>query len=75
MTTRRTHPLLELDAELGALLPDARHEQARAQLQVEVHRLAPGPLAADPLAATNPEHVGLLLLDGSFARGRRRPTP
>ncbi len=68
MTTRRTHPLLELDEELGALIPEARHEQARAQLQVEVHRLAPGPLAAARMATTNPEHVGLLLLDGVVSR-------
>jgi CRP/FNR family transcriptional regulator, cyclic AMP receptor protein len=68
MTTRRTLPLLELDADLGQLLTAERLDLARAQLQVEVHRLQAGPWSAEQLHATNPEHVGLLLLDGVVAR-------
>jgi CRP/FNR family cyclic AMP-dependent transcriptional regulator len=68
MTTRRTHSLLELDDELGELIPQERRAAARAQLQVEVHRLAAGPLSAARMADTNPEHVGLLLLEGVISR-------
>jgi CRP/FNR family transcriptional regulator, cyclic AMP receptor protein len=67
MTTRRTYSLLDLDEDLGQLLPDARRVLAHAQLQVEVHRLAAGPLKAT-MADTNPEHVGLLLLEGVVSR-------
>jgi CRP/FNR family cyclic AMP-dependent transcriptional regulator len=68
MTTRRTHSLLELDDDLGELIPEDRRAAARAQLQVEVHRLAAGPLSAARMADTNPEHVGLLLLEGVISR-------
>jgi len=67
MTMRRTHSLLELDEELGELVPEARLGAAHVQLQVEVHRLAAGPLSAT-MAEASPEHVGLLLLEGVVSR-------
>jgi CRP/FNR family transcriptional regulator, cyclic AMP receptor protein len=68
MTTRRTMPLLELDPDLGQLIPAERRSAALAQLQVEVHRLAAGPWSTERVADANPEHVGLLLLDGVASR-------
>jgi CRP/FNR family cyclic AMP-dependent transcriptional regulator len=68
MTVRRTLSLLDLDPDLGQLLPEERRAEAAAQLQVEVHRLASGPWSAGNLEGTNPEHVGLLLLDGVVSR-------
>jgi hypothetical protein len=67
MTTRRKLPLLDADPDLGALVPDDRLENARRELDVEVYRLPQGPWGAggeDP----NPQHVGLLLLEGVIAR-------
>jgi hypothetical protein len=68
MTVRRTLPLLDLDPDLGQLLPADRRESAHAQLQVDVHRLPAGPWNAGRLTDTNPEHVGLLLLEGVVSR-------
>jgi CRP/FNR family transcriptional regulator, cyclic AMP receptor protein len=68
MTARRTSSLLDLDPDLGQLLADDRRATARAQLQVEVHRLPAGPWSVDRMAGTNPEHVGLLLLEGVISR-------
>jgi CRP/FNR family cyclic AMP-dependent transcriptional regulator len=68
MTVRRTLSLLDLDPDLGQLLPAERRYAAAKQLQVEVHRLAAGPWSSDRLAGTNPEHVGLLLIDGVISR-------
>src|SRR3954452_22457405 len=68
MTTRRTLSLLDLDPDLGQLLSEERMASARAQLQVEVHRLQAGPWNVERLTDTNPEHVGLLLLDGVISR-------
>jgi CRP/FNR family transcriptional regulator, cyclic AMP receptor protein len=68
MTTRRTLSVLDLDPDLGQLLADERRQEAHAQLQVEVHRLPEGPWSAGRLAGTNPEHVGLLLLEGVVSR-------
>jgi CRP/FNR family cyclic AMP-dependent transcriptional regulator len=68
MSARRTLPLLDLDPDLGQLLAAERREAARAQLNVEVHRLTSGPWSADRLRAASPEHVGLLLLDGVVSR-------
>src|SRR3954447_18569023 len=67
-TTRRTLSLLDLDPDLGQLLSEERMASARAQLQVEVHRLQAGPWNVERLTDTNPEHVGLLLLDGVISR-------
>ena len=59
-------PLLDVDPDLGALVPDDRREAARRELKVEVHQLPQGPWSAGSVA--NPQHVGLLLLDGVIAR-------
>src|SRR4029078_12986070 len=61
--------LLSLDVHpyLGALGPADRLEAARHELDVEVHRLDQGPWNAGGDHA-NPEHVGLLLLDGVISR-------
>jgi CRP/FNR family cyclic AMP-dependent transcriptional regulator len=68
MTPRRTLPLLDLDPDLGRLLDEERRVDARAQVQVQVHRLPEGPWSAGRLVDTNPEHVGLLLLEGVVSR-------
>src|SRR3954452_22058008 len=68
MTARRTLPLLDLDPDLGQLLGEDRRAAAHAQLQVEVHRLAAGPWNVERLRSTNPENVGLLVLEGVLSR-------
>jgi CRP/FNR family transcriptional regulator, cyclic AMP receptor protein len=68
MTTRRTLSLLELDPDLGQLLTPERRELALATLQVEAHRLAAGPWSGTRIEGANPEHVGLLLLEGVVSR-------
>jgi CRP/FNR family cyclic AMP-dependent transcriptional regulator len=67
MPTRRKLPLLDVDPDLGVLVPADRLEAARHELDVEVHRLEQGPWSAGAEHA-NPEHVGLLLLDGVISR-------
>jgi CRP/FNR family transcriptional regulator, cyclic AMP receptor protein len=67
MSTRRKLPLLDVDPDLGALVPEDRREAARRELEVEVHRLPRGPWGAGGDDA-NPQHVGLLLIDGVIAR-------
>jgi CRP/FNR family cyclic AMP-dependent transcriptional regulator len=60
-------PLLEADAELGALLSAERREQAARALIVRVERLAPG--TWDPAGGVNGSgHVGVLVLDGVLTR-------
>jgi CRP/FNR family cyclic AMP-dependent transcriptional regulator len=68
MTVRRTVPLLDLDADLGQLLPPDRRAAAREQLRVEVRRLPAGPWNGGQMGVTNPEHVGLLLVEGIVSR-------
>lgn len=68
MTTRRTMSLLELDPDLGQLVAAERRSAAHAQLQVEVHRLAAGPWSTERMTDANPEHVGLLLIEGIASR-------
>ena len=68
MNTRRTLSLLDLDPDLGLLVAEESRPEAHAQLQVEVHRLPEGPWSAGRLAETNPEHMGLLLLEGIVSR-------
>jgi hypothetical protein len=68
MTVRRTQPLLELDPDLGQLLSEERLQAARLQLQVEMHRLSAGPWGGGSVEGTNPEHVGLLVIEGIVAR-------
>ena len=67
MNVRRKLPLLDVDPDLGSLVPADRLEAARRELDVEVHRLSQGPWGAGGDDA-NPEHVGLLLLDGVISR-------
>ena len=67
MSARRKLPLLDVDPDLGSLVPADRLEAARHELDVEVHRLEQGPWSAGGDQA-NPEHVGLLLLDGVISR-------
>jgi CRP/FNR family transcriptional regulator, cyclic AMP receptor protein len=67
MHARRKQPLLDLDPDLGALLPDDRLDAAHRELEVEVYRLPEGPWDAGG-DGPNPEHVGLLLIEGVIAR-------
>jgi CRP/FNR family cyclic AMP-dependent transcriptional regulator len=67
MPARRKQPLLDIDPDLGALLPADRREAAYRELEVEVYRLPQGPWMAGG-EDSNPEHVGLLLLEGVIAR-------
>ena len=64
---RRRYPLLDLDPDLGGLVRDDVREACRRELDVEVHRLPQGPWAAGGEHA-DPEHAGLLLIDGVIAR-------
>ena len=68
MTDRPTTPLLELDPDLGQLLPDERLSAARHELRVSVRTLESGPWDVDRLSGASREHVGLLVLDGVIAR-------
>jgi hypothetical protein len=67
MTARRKLPLLDIDPDLGSLLPPEQLEVARRELDVVVYRLGQGPWDAGGDGA-NPEHVGLLLLEGVISR-------
>src|SRR6201989_2075945 len=60
--------LLDADPDLGALLNDARREQAERELVVRTHRLAVGPWDVSRLAGATADHVGLLILDGILSR-------
>jgi CRP-like cAMP-binding protein len=61
-------PLLDLDPELGQLLDHDRREAAQRDLTVRVTALPVGEWDGSRLAATDPENVGLLVLDGVMAR-------
>jgi hypothetical protein len=65
---RRRVPLLQLDPDLGRLVPEERLSSAHRELHVEVHRLASGPWSTGASAEANPRHVGLLLVEGVIAR-------
>ena len=67
MAARRKLSLLDADPDLGSLVPEDRREAARRELDVEIHRLPQGPWTIDGDGA-NPQHVGLLLLEGVIAR-------
>jgi CRP/FNR family cyclic AMP-dependent transcriptional regulator len=62
------YSLLELDPDLGLLLPEHRHAAARTELAVRVLRLARGSWAGGELSSTSPDHLGLLLIGGAIAR-------
>jgi hypothetical protein len=61
-------PLLDLDPDLGRLLPPDRAREARAELGVRQSLIPRGLWEAERLASAHPEHVGLLMLDGVIAR-------
>lgn len=58
--------LLDVDPDLGVLVPPERRDAAHNELRVEVLHLPEGPWKAS--SGANPQHVGLLLLDGVIAR-------
>jgi CRP/FNR family transcriptional regulator, cyclic AMP receptor protein len=60
--------LLDADPDLGALLSDARYEQAERELVVRSHRLPVGPWDVSRLAGATADHVGLLILSGVLSR-------
>ena len=60
--------LLELDPELGRLLEEGRRAAALREIRVRVTSLAVGEWDARSLAAADPRHIGLLILDGVLAR-------
>jgi CRP/FNR family transcriptional regulator, cyclic AMP receptor protein len=60
--------LLDADPDLGALLSDARCEQAERELVVRTHRLPVGPWDVSRLAGATVDHVGLLILSGVLSR-------
>jgi CRP/FNR family transcriptional regulator, cyclic AMP receptor protein len=65
---RRDVALLDLDPDLGALLPRERRGKARAALRVRELEIGRGPWAGGELANTSARHVGLLLLWGAMTR-------
>ena len=67
MTTRRTHSLLELDEELGELVPEARLGAAQPSCRWRSTASPRGRWSAT-MADASPEHVGLLLLEGVVSR-------
>jgi CRP/FNR family transcriptional regulator, cyclic AMP receptor protein len=60
--------LLEVDAELGALLSAGRRAEAERELVVRTHRLSVGPWDVSRLSGASADHVGLLVLDGVISR-------
>jgi hypothetical protein len=65
---RQITPLLELDPDLGQLLPQDRLTAATNELRVAVRSLESGPWDVDRLSGASPEHLGLLVLGGIIAR-------
>jgi CRP/FNR family transcriptional regulator, cyclic AMP receptor protein len=64
----RWAPLLELDPDLGHLLPPGRRAEAARELIVKVHELRDGGRSLAGLDRSSPSHIGLLVLDGVVAR-------
>jgi CRP-like cAMP-binding protein len=64
----RLTPLLDLDPDLGRLLPPERVEEARAAFGVRVSVIRRGAWDCDRLSAAHPEHLALLIVDGVIAR-------
>jgi CRP/FNR family transcriptional regulator, cyclic AMP receptor protein len=67
-TDRQNAPLMELDPDLGQLLPEERLAAAKRELRVAVHVLDPGLWDTGTLTSASPEHLGLLVVDGVIAR-------
>jgi CRP/FNR family cyclic AMP-dependent transcriptional regulator len=61
-------PLLELDPELGRLVPAERRENALRELRVELSRLPRGDWSLDGAGVAASAHVGLLLVEGVVSR-------
>jgi len=68
VTDRHAVPLLELDPDLGQLLPDERLDAAKREMRVVVRTVESGPWDIDRLSGASPENVGLLVLEGVIAR-------
>jgi CRP/FNR family transcriptional regulator, cyclic AMP receptor protein len=64
----RRAPLLDLDPDLGRLLPPDRRAEAARGLVVSVQELRDGGRGLARLTRSSPSHIGLLLLDGVVAR-------
>ena len=60
--------LLELDPELGQLLPPERREAADRELRVRVTSFAVGEWHGGRLVDADPTHLGLLVAEGVLAR-------
>src|SRR4051794_15436473 len=60
--------LLELDPELGQLLPPDRREAAEREIRVRVTTFSVGEWEGGRLADADPSHLGLLVVDGVLAR-------
>ena len=69
-STERHHTahLLELDPDLGLLLPEERLAAARRELAVGVRILDAGIWDAEAISGTSPDHLGLLIVEGVIAR-------
>src|SRR4051812_13674844 len=68
MGARRRQALLDLDPDLGNLVPADQRSEAHRELSVEVSRLTSGPWSVGEAGEANPPHVGLLLLSGVVSR-------
>lgn len=68
MPETRRAPLLELDPDLGRLLPADRFDEAARDLVVTVQELYDGGRELTALTRSSPSHLGLLVLDGVVAR-------
>jgi CRP/FNR family transcriptional regulator, cyclic AMP receptor protein len=68
MPETRRSPLLELDPDLGRLLPPNRLGEATRGLLVSVQDLYDGGRELTALARSSPSHLGLLVVDGVVAR-------
>jgi CRP-like cAMP-binding protein len=68
MPETRRAPLLDLDPDLGRLLPPERRIEAARSLVVSVQELYDGGPELAALTRSSPSHLGLLVLDGVVAR-------
>jgi hypothetical protein len=68
MPETRRAPLLDLDPDLGHLLPPDRRADAARGLVVSVLELSDGGPELAELTRSAPSHLGLLVLDGVVAR-------
>ena len=67
MHARRKLPLFDVDPDLCQLVPEDRRGDCRRELDIELCRLPRGPWGAGG-EQPDPEHPGLLLVDGVIAR-------